>query len=65
MPLFYGLARLFRGGGGVVVDDFPAVRKFAEDQREAAVGSVAVRQGQMPGAADESGFGAENFDAKV
>ena len=35
-------APLFRGGGGVVVDDLPAVGKFAEDQREAAVGSLAI-----------------------
>lgn len=61
---YFKSARLFRGGG-VVVDDLPAVGKFAEDQRKAAVGSFAIGHGQMPRAADERGFGAEDFDTKI
>src|ERR1700757_3017464 len=57
--------RLFRGGGGVVVDDLPAVGEFAEDQGEAAVRSFAGRQGQVPGAADEGRFRAEDFNTKI
>ena len=36
------LLQLFRGGGGVVVNDLPAVGELAEDQRKAAVGSFPV-----------------------
>src|SRR5579862_175951 len=58
-------ARLFRGGGGVVVDDLPPVGKFAEDQREAAVRSLAVGQRQVPRAAHERSFGPEDLNAKI
>jgi len=32
-------------GGGMVVNDFPSLREFAEDEREQAVGSSAVGHG--------------------
>ena len=47
------------------MDDLPAVGEFAEDQGEAAVRSFAGRQGQVPGAADEGRFRAEDFNTKI
>ena len=53
------------GSGGVVVDDFPAAEKLAEDQRKQAVRSFAIGHLQMPGAADEGGFRSKHLDLQV
>src|SRR5215467_3766809 len=52
-------------GGGVVVDDLPAVGEFSENQSEAAVRSLAVGHGQAPGAAHEGRFRAQHFDSQL